>query len=525
MKNQKGLTLIELVLTLSIGIMIIGFLSAMYFSAYKGFDGANKAFENQSDIRNAIEITNNSIRFSTVGFAVSEIDYKPQISADNKVTGLVEPWDYLGLSPDKTKLYHYVYVPDTPLTGHYKAETLIDAKPGILYDLKLSKVKSDYSDKLLRYILKVTKDGKVEATISTEVEAINALQVVDWGDANNPAVALAYRTEETPMIDERPSAAVAVVIDTSGSMVWGLDGSGTTISDTNPQRLNLLKNTLTDSNYGLLRLLEDTVSFVSLIPFSTDANIPNSNYSPLWGIDVSKFYNVSEDSETLVDMINALSAVGATNTGDGLRRAYGQLLNFENDKVAYGLKSDQELRKYMIVLIDGVTTVGSADFDYGRVWTGWGYRYRYAEKGFTTSPYVQSNGEFTQTNRLVNSLDSVIETLSFSVGNGAVLDQFGEDYVAEIGQLIQDSKKVDQCFVIGYSNYIEGGVYTELESLADVAKSLGISVGAGEVAEKFVNNDFVFMATDKESLREAFDSIGGLISDDLWQIEGPKLNP
>ncbi|GAU79402.1 hypothetical protein F3D3_4063 [Fusibacter sp. 3D3] len=529
MKNKKGFTLIELILALSIGLMVIGMAYTMYFSAFKGFSGASESFENQSDIRNAIEITNNSIRFSTVGFAVSEIDYKPQISADNKVTGLVKPWDYVGLSPDKTILYHYIYVPDTPITGHYKAEALIEAKPGVVYDLKLNKVKSDNSEKLLRYILEITKDGKVQANIVTEVEAINALQVVDWGDAKNPAVALAYRTEKTPIIDERPAAAVAVVLDTSGSMAWGMDGNGTSITESNPQRLNLLKNTLTDSNYGLLKLLEDTVSFVSLVPFSTNANIPNSNYSPIWGIDVSKFYKVSESSEKkkLVDMINALGAVGATNTGDGLRRAYGQLLKFENNKGTYGLKNDQELRKYMIVLIDGVTTVGSADYDYGKKWIDWlwGYRNRYAKKSFTTSPNVQSSGEFNHNNQLVNYLDSVTETLSFSIGNGSSLDQFGEDYVAEMGRIIQASKEVDQCFVIGYSNYVENGVYTELESLADVAKSLGITVGAGEVAAQFVNNEFVFMATDKDSLKDAFDNIGGLISNDLWQIEGPKLNP
>lgn len=531
MKNNKGFTLIELILALSIGLMVIGIAYTMYFSAFKGFSGANDSFDNQADIRNAIEITNNSIRFSTVGFAVSEIDYKPQISADNKVTGLVKPWDYVGLSPDKTKLYHYIYVPDTAITGHYEAEALIDSKPGVVYDLKLNKVASDNSEKLLRYILKITKDGKVQANIVTEVEAINALQVVDWGDANNPAVALAYRNEQTPTIDARPSAAVAVVLNTSGSMAWGLDGNGTAITDSNPQRLNLLKNTLTDSNYGLLKLLENTVSFVSLVPFSYNANIPNSNYSPMWGIDVSKFYKVSElsEKEKLIDMINALGAVGATNTGDGLRRAYGQLLNFENNKVTYGLKTDQELRKYMIVLIDGVTTVGSADFDYGKKWIrwrgNWYYRDRYAKKSFTTSPNVQSSGEFNHNDQLVNYLDSVTETRSFSIGNGSSLDQFGEDYVAEMGRIILASKEVDQCFVIGYSNYVKDGVYTELESLADVAESLGITVGAGEVAEKFVNNEFVFMATDKESLKDAFDNIGGLISDDLWQIEGPKLNP
>ena len=103
---------------------------------------------------------------------------------------------------------------------------------------------------------------------------------------------------------------------------------------------------------------------------------------------------------------------------------------------------------------------------------------------------------------------------------------YGEPYVQKIGEMIQGSKIIDQAFIIGYSNAKDRyGKFYELESVTNIARSFGITVGDNEANEKFINNDFVFVATDRESLREAFENIGGYINEELWQIDGPKLKP
>ncbi len=541
MKNSKGFTLIELIIVLVIGTMILGIVYTIYFTGIKAYEGTSDSFEYQSSVRNAIEITNSSIRFSTVGFAVTKDDYDPVItmSDDGKtivgVTGLVKPWEYIGLSPDRTKLLHYVYVKST---DSYKVETLLNETEGLTFDLKLNKMDFSASDKMIHYDLRVFKEGIEKTHFSTEVEALNALQIFDWGDKTNPAIALAFRTEETPRVDELPVGAISVVLDTSGSMLWGLKGNGTAVTSVdgaNPQRLSLLKNTLTDPNFGLLNLLEGTDSFVSLVPFSDNANMPHSNYSGIWGIDTQKFYNVSQPSDRvpLEELINSLSANGATNTGDGMRRGFGQLLDFESNKDDYGITDKQEIKSFMIVLIDGVTTAASANIKVKTYWNfGSGYRYEGAFSSFVELPDVDVGDDlFTSrtpdygyyTHQLVPYVDGGSSWIS-PIGDGSVLDEpYGETYVRKIGNWIQNSKKVDQCFVIGYSDYIEGGVYTELESVANVAKSLGITVGAGEASEQFIHNDHVFIATDKESLANAFEDIGNSISEGIWQIVGPKV--
>ena len=534
MNKRKGFTLIELIIAISIGLMVMVIAYNILFIGIRGHSSTFRSFENQADIRYAIETTNNAIRFSTVGFMVTEDDFKPVVE-NGEIKELVKPWNYIGLGPDKKSIVHYKYVSIDGKTGYYKMDVLTHGLEDLIYDLKFTKPSETQEDKIIRYMLKVSNNRKSD-TIATEVEAINALHIIDWGDAKKPAIALAYRTEETPEIHKKPVAAISMVLDTSGSMNWGMNGEGTTttgINGNNPVRLSLLKNTLNDPNGGLFSIFKESDVYVSLVPFSYNANMPHSNYNSkdVNRIDLSSFYNVkiSDEKNKLQTMVNALTADGATNTGDGMRRAYYQLKKFNENKSSYELNSKQQVKNYMVVLVDGVTTAGSANINIRR--NGYGYF-----DNFLTS--MEDLGIFYTNNRNLSGYGWLagkhpsgytyyLTNQKHSVGNGVSLDiTYGEPYVQKIGEMIQGSKIIDQAFIIGYSNAKDRyGKFYELESVTNIARSFGITVGDNEANEKFINNDFVFVATDRESLREAFENIGGYINEELWQIDGPKLKP
>lgn len=525
-RKAKGFTLVELIVAIAVASIILAVAYNILYTGVKGYGGSRASFEKQSDIRYAVEVTNNAIKYATAGFAVTQADFQPVIGGGGQITGLVKPWNYVGLSPDKSAIWQYLYVDDGG-TGTYETKVLAQGAAGTSYELTFKKNTHAQEDKVIDYRLVVEKNGEREE-ISTALEAINALHIIDWGDINNPAIAIAYRTDDTPTISKKPVAALSMVLDTSGSMSWGMNGYGTYITTSNPRRISLLKETLNDSEDGLFQILSQSDVFVSLVPFSYTANIPNANYGYVYGLSKSKFYKVVNEKDDLVTLVEALNTGGGTNTGDGIRRAYYQLKSFNDNKSYYGLSSTVPVKNYMVVLVDGVTTIGSASIDvepYG--WGYIGYFRNFVTHGNDIGTTFYST-RFNATNYLSPYTKLTGDTIERPVGNGSVLDDdYGTPYVETIGNLTQSGgTKIDQCFVIGYSNDRDAsGNYPELESLAGIAESIGIDVSTTDASEKFVNNDFVFIATDKESLKKAFDDIGGYINEALWQVEGPKLNP
>jgi Mg-chelatase subunit ChlD len=124
---------------------------------------------------------------------------------------------------------------------------------------------------------------------------------------------------------------VVLVFDTSGSMTWNLEGK----DKGNPslRRIGIMKNTA----YNFLNNIKDTdkmnvglVDYATKIKSSTDLQ----SYSS---------YNV------LADYIQSMSADGATNIGEGLRKAY-YMLKSQND--------DND--KYIILMSDGFPTAWSS---------------------------------------------------------------------------------------------------------------------------------------------------------------------
>lgn len=517
MNSRKGFTLIELIIALTIGTIVIITTYNILFTGTRIQSKTIESYENQADIRYSIETTNNAIRFSSVGFLVTEDDFKPKIK-NGKLRGLVKPWNYIGLGPDGKSIMHYQYVPINKDNGEYKTEVLAEALEDMNYNMQFTKDQDGLNKNIIKYILTINENGK-KNILSSEVDAINSLHVINWGDVSNPAVALAYRTEETPEINKKPMASIAMVLDTSGSMNWGMDGKDSTINKDNQRRITLLKETLNDKSEGLFSILSETESNVCLVPFATNANTSN------------EFYNINIESkkDILEGMVTSLSADGGTNVGDGMRRAYYRLKSF-NEKPE---NANREKKNYIVILVDGVTTYASANIfitqdTHGGVW--YGEKDTFIENDIKVGNQTYTSNYEISGNRLIKDQKYKLaknDKLPRVIGDGGKLDvEYGEEYVKLIGKNIQNSNLVDQAFVIGYSNAKDkDGKFHELESVTNIARSLGIAVEDSEASEKFTNNEFVFVASDRKSLNDAFKNIGGYINEDLWQVQGPKLSP
>jgi prepilin-type N-terminal cleavage/methylation domain-containing protein len=441
--NKKGVTLIELILALALFTVIIALTFNMLIFGTRAQNMVNDEYEIQSAGRLAAQSINQAVRSSTALFTINRSSFRE----DN----LTENWDYFGLSPDKREVVKYVYV---SATSSHRKEVVVPAQDGITYSLVFHKTDSSNDNRLLGYTLEAVKDGSVvkKIELESELEALNSLQVVDRGTYSDPAVAIAYRS------DDRPQAvygAVTMVLDTSGSMDDNIWGNYT--NNTNSKRITIMKN---EAKALVEEFSKEQNISISLIPFATSANNPGS------------YYNVASQKNHLINEIDSFSAVGGTNTGDGLRRAYHNMVGFTNSNPTL------TVRHYLVILVDGVTTF----YTYYR---SGGYRPFYYG-GLNISDH---NGVYYD-------------------GYGNRLDPDGTDYVNNIGNnYIQDSSSSIypvKPYVIGFS-----GVSTELGSIADIASA----VGAGSSS--------IFQYSPTRDLGDIFDEIRQAIINDLWVVNGP----
>lgn len=507
MKKKGGFTLLELVITISISTMVIATAFNVFFAGVKSQDMNSKEFDEQAEIRYSIQTINNSVRFSSVAFAVTEDDYKPQIDESGEVSGLAKPWNYIGLNEDKTSLVNYVFE-----GTKYKEYILAKAPEGTTY--KISFIKDSYAqdDNLVRFILEGHNKNGEKFKINTELEALNSIHVIDWGDLNKRSIALAYRTEDTPEINKKPLAAMAMVLDNSGSMTLKVNGTGTSnlTSPPNDSRIEILKRSL-KKMVGDLKKGENV--YASLIPFSTNANIPHENFSnPPSNPSDFRIIDKKENNDWN-NLIDSLRAQNGTNTGDGMRRGYYQLLNFNN----HIDNKDKTILNYMVIMVDGVTTMASAD-----VFNNRDYIFIVKNGNVSSTWYTDSPRNEVYTGKPQNK--NVI------IGKGNELDTKASNYVYRIGEGLIQAKNLPSgtkdlnlkgnVFVIGFSSKPD-----DLRSVKDIAKAVGIKVEANnsDVDNDFKNNDRVFIAKSENDLEGVFTNIGGIIMEELWQVEGPRL--
>lgn len=467
MVKQRGFTLIELIIVIALTSVVLLAASNMLIFGMKAQNMVVDEYEIQSAMRIMSETVNNVTRDSSGAFLLHR---------DN-ANALSDGWNYIMLNEDATKLIEYVW--DESKSQHTTQE-IFSGIDGVSLDLTFSKATSPDEDKLVSYAIAIKRKND-QREIATTLESINALQVVDraYGKVAN---AIAYRNDKRFTDIVSSQAAVAMVLDTSGSMDDGLDGKSS--SNKNPKKLKLMKE-------EALRLIDNLAKnpniYISLVPFSSTANSPKN------------MMNAQSEYSSFEDYFksNAFKAEGGTNTGDGIRRAYYRIKDFNEEEKNSKLTN----KNFMIILVDGVTTYGSVHNPY------------YYYDRYNHLHYDDKLIEFVTGNSNIN--DELYPTYgdfrSFSgryAGYGNRLDPIGTQYVNKIGEMVKaykkDTPEAIKVYVIGFSS-----VKADYGSLKDIALAT-----SGDTK--------YYEAGDTATLNAIFSAIGKDISDALWQIGGPN---
>lgn len=459
--KKNGFTLIELIIALSLIAMIISISTNMIIFSMRSHDVTVDEYVLQSSIRMASDVTNRVIRYSSALFTIP--------SGRFFEANLTEGWDYFGVSDDKREIVKYTYETRSGVTKHWK-EVLVAAQDQLTYDF-IFEQDSSSNDRILRYkiigTLAGTTDRKIE--VISEIEALNALQVVDRGTLLTPATAIAFRSDERPT--DQIVGVVSMVMDVSGSMGETLGGNTASAGNSRLDKLKLSLNNMINE------FAKEENMELSLVPFSTTANYssssPNDGPTSYSANSTHPFYTVSSSSErtNMVNVVNSLHALGGTNTGDGIRRAYYRNLYYRTyvTNTASGYGSGHTTKDYMIILVDGVTTYRS---------------------GTSSTSHITD--------------DRSINSSSYIYGTGSSESSDNDAYVAAIGAYVKNAGI--KVYVIGYSS-----ISSELLSVNKIANAVGA-----------LPKD-VYYFTDALDLDDVFTEIKADIMKDLWHVRGPRL--
>jgi len=452
--NNRGFTLVELMVTIVLLGMVLTMAGSFVNFSFNMERKSEAEYDFQSSMRQASRVINNELRNASVTFTMT----------DDFFSGEKKPkWDYLGVE-DSKEIVQYKWNADN---DNHDRIVLVPSSQAISYNLTFSQVYPN--SKLIRFSLEGinSDDDGNKLTIDSELSAMNSVAVDEGGSLDNPAVAVAYRSDTTPKPQEITTQQdvtmlIALVLDDSGSMdsdMWGKDwGDWGFRSD--QVRKNIMKNEakkLIDKFAALGNIK------VAIIPFATSAN------------NAGDFIDCTVDNkESIKTQIQALDAYGGTNTGDGLRRAYYRIEDYNSEH------SGDEIVSYIILLTDGNPTYySSSNRDYYTAKTN---------DGYVGNDYIKGSGQETTTN----------------VNNSVA-------YVNTIGQSLIVGRSLDiRTFVIGFTA-VSGGV-TRAEYIAQVACTSTIHE----------NRKGTYYAAGSDiELENVFNEITTTILQETWHIYGP----
>ena len=457
MKNNKGITLVELIIVMSLVAMVLGIAGTFINFSFVSEKKTVNEYKIQSDLRLATEIINKEIRNSVVDFTLPADKFAHANDIANK------SWSYLGIENNKDIVK---YIPNE--SGVDRRQLLFSADSGINYTLNF--VKNVNNKKLLEYTITAydTSNNNSKVTISSQAEALNAIAVDEGGSLNNPAVAIAYRTGEVPTAT-RSTAAVAIVMDNSGSMAQNMAG-GTTWTD------SLKKGSILQTNVrSVLDIFAGVENVnVSLIPFSDNAN----SSKPWVKITSQNVESVKSDLGT------SINGNGGTNMGDAMRRAYFNLQSFNTSNPGITIKN------YMILVTDGSPTYasGTRSQGYHETWNIANWPYLISSANVQDGNIWGDGSECSQ--NITNSMD----------------------YVNKVGaQLIVTNATLKiKTYIIGLSSDA-----TELPRLTETA------ISCTKDSDPRINAFPVYVAGNTEELAIALKNISDSILTEQWHIEGP----
>lgn len=475
-KKNKGITLIELLITLGfMSVILITSFSVLKFTTF-AFEIGKDEYDLQSSVRIANEKINSLTRYSTAVFTIPESSFKK----DNLTNG----WSYFGVvnnGKPGSYIVNYVY---NESTKDHDEIIIMAAKTDLVYKVVFDKKNPHDIDNLIEYTIDAYSSKKLDSygnpinkiSITSEVEGLNSLQLIDNGTVLDKAIAIAYIAEERTTTVAPYIGHVAMVLDVSGSM----KGS----------KLEELKN----EGIKLINIFsaKDNVK-ISLVPFATKAyyNMPEirtmsatddavelksyfENKYKYVGKHNGYYYkdkngifqkmNRKKGSYELISS-NGLTALGGTNTGDGIRRAYYKLKKYEDNN------TDKKISNYLIILVDGETTYGS-------------------KKNFN---YFLDEGD-------------IDDNSGYICGTGSHKTVEVTDYVKKIGNLITNDKNA------------KGNQSTKVYVI-----SFGAGIEAVENIKNSCGSDNVYVTGEDTGLEDAFAEIQDDIITNISILNGPSL--
>ena len=454
MNNKAGFTLVEIILTLVL-IGIVMSVAALFLNfSYKAEKMTESEYDLQSEVRLATEMLNTSIRNSSVTFTLPD---------DVFLKAKKDKWNYFGLE-NGNEIVQYQWN-----GASHDRKVLVKAKDGIKYNLYFEQ--NQPGSKLIEYNLEAVREGSDSKSIAvkSELAALNSITVDDGGSAANPATAIAYRSDPRPMPEEittkeEVTIAISLVLDDSGSMDFDMNGHepGSWYFDSSKVRKTIMKteaNKLVDQFAGLGNIK------VSVVPFATTANNPGN------------MLDATGNKETLKTRINGLDAVGGTNTGDGLRRAYHRLKAYNTSNPG------DEIVNYIILLTDGDPTFRSST---------------------TINSYYNSfNPKLTDGDIYTDYVWGVGNNDTGYGGGGTQNLNNSMAYVNSVANMIINDGTLNAgTFVIGFSAVS-----------SDIANNKII-------AENYCNGTY-YVAGSAIELENAFNEITSTILRETWHIYGP----
>ena len=490
---KKGFTLIELIVVITIMGLIGGTVTSLLLFGYNVYGDVSEDFDAQVALRSSLQELSKTMRFAKAMFAVPGTEY------------LDDEWNYIGLNEDKTMIIDYKW---DPVSETHIETVMMGPYDGVTFNIGFYKEDNMNKDNTIQvYFEMYSKNGTVQRfNIQTGYEALNSLQVVDYGTELVPATALAYRSDEFHFENYLLKVNITLILDVSGSMNWNLNGN--TTSTLSSRRNYILK----EKTRGLIESFaqnsnDDIEINIALVPFSTSGN----------GIKV--FRNVKTEKAQLLSDVDSLcsgnsyNCSGGTNTGDGMRRAYYALLTkSQNQADNMSLTRDTKIKNYNIFLTDGETTYRTVhQIENGTETVRvcyWGNWYCVWE---TRPVYIRDY--YTADGNISESTNSTYPD-PFLGGNGQDTSDENNEYVSIIGDMLGG--------VLPINNYTEEELYV-------TNYIIGFTGSVSNAAINYIATstntptERIYMAADGDSLALSFSEIQLSITNDTWHYLGPKL--
>ncbi len=475
--KRKGITLIEVLLAMAIGITVLIVIGNILSLSMKSLPHAEREFDRQRSLRFCAEVASKKIKSATALFLLPSVGLTE--------SALKDDWNYLGVSADGTKIVHYSYNKNS---GRHNKQILASGGQATAYDFAISK-RSDGAVMDMSFSATNTVTGGTKS-FAISARPLNANYIDAPTGTSQSVNVFAYRDRQIE--DEKTVGAVSFVIDTSASMNKNLQGDFS--ANDFDKRIVAVRNALSghaDKQNRVKGIIsefsaENAVE-LTLIPFNLTANKPYPNAYSASGYDDYKFYDVAQRAqrtELLQDVQSLSTVVGnGSNVGDGLRRAYYSHVDFENyvrTSTAYGAAHSTE--NYMVIVLDGAATYASC--------VGGAGVNRYKDDA-GDQPYLT----------IYN--DPAEWQSAGVIGYGDRTSAVAERYVGLFGDKI---KLADfKVYVVAYTEDA-----TELAAINNIARALGAAAGD------------VYAVTTRNDIDLIMSNIKADIMKDLWSVRGPK---